>query len=120
MASIRELHQQLVKKERSATEIAQAALDRIAAVDGKVNSFLLVTGEHALARAKSIDAKIAAGEEIGLLAGIPIGVKDNICTKGVATTCASKILQNFVPPYEATVNQKLLPHDDSMLSGLRD
>jgi aspartyl-tRNA(Asn)/glutamyl-tRNA(Gln) amidotransferase subunit A len=56
MASIRELHQQLVKKERSATEIAQAALDRIAAVDGKVNSFLLVTGEHALARAKSIDA----------------------------------------------------------------
>ncbi len=108
MASIRELHQQLVKKERSATEIAQAALDRIESVDGKVNSFLLVTADHALARAKEIDAKIAAGEELGPLAGIPIGVKDNICTKGVATTCASKILKNFVPPYEATVNQKLL------------
>jgi aspartyl-tRNA(Asn)/glutamyl-tRNA(Gln) amidotransferase subunit A len=108
MVSIRELHQQLVKKERSATEITQAALDRITAVDGKVNSFLTVTADHALARAKSIDAKIAAGEELGLLAGIPIGVKDNICTKGVSTTCASKILQNFVPPYDATVNQKLL------------
>jgi aspartyl-tRNA(Asn)/glutamyl-tRNA(Gln) amidotransferase subunit A len=108
MASIRELHQQLVKKERSATEITQAALDRINAVDGKVNSFLAVTADHALERAKSIDAKIAAGEAIGLLAGIPIGVKDNICTKGVSTTCASKILQNFVPPYDATVNQKLL------------
>jgi aspartyl-tRNA(Asn)/glutamyl-tRNA(Gln) amidotransferase subunit A len=108
MASIRELHQQLTKKERSATEITQAALQRIEAVDGKVNSFLTVTADHALERAKSIDAKIAAGEEIGLLAGIPIGVKDNICTKGVSTTCASKILQNFVPPYDATVNQKLL------------
>jgi aspartyl-tRNA(Asn)/glutamyl-tRNA(Gln) amidotransferase subunit A len=108
MASIRELHQQLVTKARSATEITQEALKRIEAVDGKVNSFLTVTADHALERAKSIDAKIAAGEEIGLLAGIPIGVKDNICTKGVSTTCASKILQNFVPPYDATVNQKLL------------
>jgi aspartyl-tRNA(Asn)/glutamyl-tRNA(Gln) amidotransferase subunit A len=108
MASIRELQQQLTKKERSATEITQEALKRIEAVESKVNSFLLVTADHALERAKQIDAKIAAGEEIGSLAGIPIGVKDNICTKGVATTCASKILQNFVPPYDATVNQKLL------------
>jgi aspartyl-tRNA(Asn)/glutamyl-tRNA(Gln) amidotransferase subunit A len=108
MASIRELHQQLVKKERSATEITKAAIDRITAVDGKVNSFLTVTADHALERAQQVDAKIAAGEEIGMLAGIPIGVKDNICTKGVSTTCASKILQNFVPPYNATVNQKLL------------
>jgi aspartyl-tRNA(Asn)/glutamyl-tRNA(Gln) amidotransferase subunit A len=108
MASIRELQQQLTKKERSATEITQEALKRIEAVESKVNSFLLVTADHALERAKQIDAKIAAGEEIGSLVGIPIGVKDNICTKGVATTCASKILQNFVPPYDATVNQKLL------------
>ncbi|MBE9032877.1 Asp-tRNA(Asn)/Glu-tRNA(Gln) amidotransferase subunit GatA [filamentous cyanobacterium LEGE 11480] len=108
MASIRELHQQLVNKDRSATEIAQEALKRIDSVDAKVNSFLLVTPEHALAQAKQVDDKIAAGEDIGPLAGIPIGVKDNICTQGTKTTCASKILENFVPPYNATVNQKLL------------
>ncbi|MGI0490586.1 Asp-tRNA(Asn)/Glu-tRNA(Gln) amidotransferase subunit GatA [Alkalinema pantanalense CENA528] len=115
MASIRELHEQLVKKERSAVEITQAALDRIEAVDGKVQSFLMVTGDRALEQAKAVDAKIAAGEEIGLLAGIPIAVKDNICTKDVRTTCASRILENFVPPYDATVNQKLLDADMVMV-----
>ncbi len=108
MASIRELHQQLVKQQRSATEITQEALQRIEAIDSQVNSFLLVTAEQALEQAKQVDAKIAAGDKIGLLAGIPIGIKDNICTKGIRTTCASKILENFVPPYNATVNQKLL------------
>ena len=54
-----------------------------------------------------MDAKIAAGEEIGILAGIPIGIKDNLCTKGIVTTCASRILENFIPPYESTVTQKL-------------
>lgn len=115
MASIRELHEQLVKKERSAVEITQEALARIAAVDGKVQSFLMVTGDRALEQAKAVDAKIAAGEEIGLLAGIPIAVKDNICTKDVRTTCASRILENFVPPYDATVNQKLLDADMVMV-----
>jgi aspartyl-tRNA(Asn)/glutamyl-tRNA(Gln) amidotransferase subunit A len=107
MASIRELHTQLITKERSAVEITQAALDRIQAVDAQVHSFLQVTGDRALAQAQQVDAKLAAGEEIGLLAGIPIGIKDNMCTKGVTTTCASRILENFVPPYESTVTAKL-------------
>ncbi|NHC33689.1 Asp-tRNA(Asn)/Glu-tRNA(Gln) amidotransferase subunit GatA [Scytonema millei] len=108
MASIiRELHGQLVKKERSAVEITQEALDRIQALEPKIHSFLCVTADKALEQAKAVDAKIAAGEEIGLLAGIPVGVKDNMCTKGIPTTCASKILENFVPPYESTVTQKL-------------
>ncbi|MES1026656.1 Asp-tRNA(Asn)/Glu-tRNA(Gln) amidotransferase subunit GatA [Gloeocapsa sp. BRSZ] len=107
MASIRELHQQLVSKERSAVEITQEALQRIAALEPKLHSFLSVTADTALAQAQAVDAKIAAGEEIGLLAGIPIGIKDNMCTKGIRTTCASKILENFVPPYESTVTQKL-------------
>jgi aspartyl-tRNA(Asn)/glutamyl-tRNA(Gln) amidotransferase subunit A len=107
MASIREQHQQIVSKARSAQEITQEALDRISAVDGQLNSFLRVTGEQALAQAKAIDAKVAAGEEIGLLAGIPIGIKDNLCTQGIPTTCASKMLQNFIPPYESTVTAKL-------------
>ena len=107
MASIRELHQQLISKERSAVEITQEALDRIQAVEPQVHSFLQVTGDRALAQAQQVDAKLAAGEEIGLLAGIPIGIKDNMCTKGIRTTCASRILENFVPPYESTVTAKL-------------
>ena len=107
MTSIRELHQQLITKTRSAVEIAQESLDRIAAVEPKLHSFLHVTPRQAIAQARHVDAQIAAGEEIGLLAGIPIGIKDNLCTQGIPTTCASKILQNFVPPYESTVTQKL-------------
>ncbi|NJR16384.1 MAG: Asp-tRNA(Asn)/Glu-tRNA(Gln) amidotransferase subunit GatA [Calothrix sp. CSU_2_0] len=107
MSSIRKLHEQLVKKQRSAVEITQEALDRITAVDGKVQSFLHVTAEKALEQARAVDAKIAAGDAIGILAGIPIGIKDNMCTKGIPTTCASRILENFVPPYESTVTQKL-------------
>ncbi|MEH1803993.1 MAG: Asp-tRNA(Asn)/Glu-tRNA(Gln) amidotransferase subunit GatA [Nostoc sp.] len=107
MASIRELHHQLVKKERSAVEITQEALERIQALEPKLHSFLCVTADRALEQAGAVDAKIAAGEEIGLLAGIPVGIKDNMCTKGVPTTCASRILENFVPPYESTATQKL-------------
>ncbi len=107
MASIREIHQQLVKKERSATEIATEALDRINNLEPKLKAFLTVTPEVALEQAKAVDAKIASGEDIGILEGIPIGIKDNMCTKGIKTTCGSKILANFVPPYESTVTQKL-------------
>ncbi|MEZ2236509.1 Asp-tRNA(Asn)/Glu-tRNA(Gln) amidotransferase subunit GatA [Microcoleus sp.] len=107
MASIRELHRQLVNKERSAVEITQEALDRITQLEPKLKSFLCVTADRAMAQAVQVDAQIAAGEEIGLLAGIPIAVKDNMCTNGVPTTCASRILENFVPPYDATVVSKL-------------
>ncbi len=108
MASIRELHKQLVTKERSAVEITQETLDRIQALEPQIHSFLHVTAEKALEQARAVDAKIAAGEEIGMLEGIPVGIKDNMCTKGIPTTCASRILENFVPPYESTVTQKLL------------
>ncbi|MDF5717672.1 MAG: Asp-tRNA(Asn)/Glu-tRNA(Gln) amidotransferase subunit GatA [Rhizonema sp. NSF051] len=111
MVSIRELHKQLVTKERSAVEITQEALDRIQALEPKLHSFLCVTAEHALEVARTVDAKIAAGVEIGILAGIPIAIKDNICTQGIPTTCASRILENFIPPYESTVTQKLADAD---------
>jgi len=107
MTSIRELHQQLTTKARSAVDITQEALSRIQAVEPKLHSFLQVTAEQALTSAQQVDAQIAAGETIGLLTGIPIGIKDNLCTKGIPTTCASRILENFVPPYESTVTQKL-------------
>ncbi len=107
MASLRELHQQLVGKERTATEIAQEALERIHQLEPKLHSFLAITADRALAQAQRVDAQLAAGESIGLLAGIPTGIKDNLCTKGIPTTCGSYILKNFVPPYESTVTQKL-------------
>ena len=105
--SIKELHQQLVNKERTAEEIARETLEHIETVEPKVKAFLTITADRALATAKEVDAKIAAGESIGMLEGIPLGIKDNMCTKGIKTTCASQILANFVPPYESTVTQKL-------------
>lgn len=102
-----ELHQLLVKKEVSAEEICRAVLARINAVEDKIKAYVTITEELALEQARAVDRKIAAGEEISPLAGIPVAVKDNICTRGVRTTCSSKILYNFVPPYDATVVQKL-------------
>jgi aspartyl-tRNA(Asn)/glutamyl-tRNA(Gln) amidotransferase subunit A len=107
MASIRDLHQQLITKERSAVDIAQEALQRIHRLEPQLKSFLQITEDHALAQARAVDAQIAAGDAIGLLAGIPTGIKDNLCTKGIRTTCASRILENFIPPFESTVTERL-------------
>ena len=107
MSLIRELHRQLTQKERSAVEITQAYLSRIETLEPQLHSFLTVTADQALAQAQAVDQKIADGEAIGLLEGIPMGLKDNLCTEGIRTTCASKVLDNFVPPYESTVTQRL-------------
>lgn len=101
------LHDMLVNKEITSLELTQAVLARIDEVEGDVQAYLTVTRDEALAQAKAVDEKIARGEAIAFLEGIPGAIKDNICTKGVKTTCASKILQKFVPPYDATVVQKL-------------
>ena len=108
MSLIRELHQKLVKKECSAVEITTETLKTIESLEPKVRSFLAVTADRAMDLAKQVDAKIEAGEEIGLLSGIPIGIKDNMCTKGIPTTCGSRMLENFVPSYESTITHKLM------------
>ncbi|MEU0153658.1 Asp-tRNA(Asn)/Glu-tRNA(Gln) amidotransferase subunit GatA [Micromonospora fulviviridis] len=93
--------------ETSAVEVTQAHLDRIAAVDERVHAFLHVDTEGALAAARSVDERRAAGDELGPLAGVPVAVKDVLTTKGVPTTVGSKILEGWRPPYDSTVVQRL-------------
>ncbi len=101
------LHDMLVNKEITAVELASCLFDRMDEVEGEVKAYLTELRENALAQAKAVDEKIARGEAIAFLEGIPGAIKDNICTKGVKTTCASRMLENFVPPYDATVMEKL-------------
>ena len=102
-----ELADLLAQGSVSAREVAQAHLDRTAAVDGDVHSYLHVDAEGALAQADSVDRRRAAGESLHRLAGVPIAVKDVMATQGLPTTCGSKILQGWVPPYDATLVTRL-------------
>jgi aspartyl-tRNA(Asn)/glutamyl-tRNA(Gln) amidotransferase subunit A len=104
--TIHEAHYLLKKKEISAQELAQDVLARIETVDPKIGAYITMTGDLAMNQAKSADSAISTGK-MGILTGIPLAIKDLICTRGVKTTCASKILENFIPPYDATVMEKL-------------
>ena len=102
-----ELHELLQSKKISAVELTENIFDRIDEKENLIGAFLEITKNQALESAKKVDEKISRGEKISALEGIPCAIKDNICTKGIKTTCASKILENFVPPYDATVITKL-------------
>jgi aspartyl-tRNA(Asn)/glutamyl-tRNA(Gln) amidotransferase subunit A len=93
----------LLNKEISSKELTLSVLERIHEVDPKLSAYLGVTAELALKQAEEADKRLAKGEDVHPLTGIPIAIKDNICTVGVRTTCASRILENFIPPYDATV-----------------
>src|SRR5688572_17991946 len=109
--SAMELLGDLEARRVSSEELTKAYLGQIEREDGKVKAFLLVEPEKAIARAKEIDEQRAAGKAVGKLGGLPVAIKDVICTQGVKTTCASKMLENFVPPYDATVVKKLKAAD---------
>ncbi len=104
--TIGEAHRLLVRREVSAVELTRAVLERIAAVDSVIRAYVTVTEDLALAAAEAADRRIAAGDG-GPLTGVPVCVKDVICTAGVRTTCSSRMLESFVPPYDAHVVERL-------------
>ena len=112
--SIQEAHAQLTSRQISSVELTQACLDRIDAVEDRVQSFLTLTPEIALSQAADADRMLAAGEG-GPLTGVPVQIKDVMCTAGVPTTCASRMLENFVPVYNATAVERLMGQGAVML-----
>ncbi len=105
--TIAEWRHKLRRGEVSSKELVQEKIKRIRALDPKVHSFLTIADDLALRQAEKIDQARSSGEDLPLLAGIPLAIKDNLCTKGIKTTCSSRILENFVPPYESTVTSRL-------------
>ena len=105
--TVHELQDKLKNKELTITQITKAYADRIEEKEKDVQAFVTILAEDAIKQAEEIQNKIEKDEIKGEFAGIPIGIKDNICTKGVKTTCSSKMLENFVSPYDATVMEKL-------------
>ena len=112
--SIQEAHSQLTSRQISSVELTQACLDQIEAVEDRVQSFLTLIPETALAQAEAADRMLAAGEG-GPLTGVPVQIKDVMCTEGVPTTCGSRMLENFVPVYNATAVGRLLGQGAVML-----
>lgn len=104
--TIHEAHDLLKRREISSAELTRAVLDRIRDTDGGVGAYITVAGETAMARAGAADRAIAEGR-VGPLTGIPLAIKDLICTRGLRTTCASRILEEFIPPYDAGVIERL-------------
>lgn len=102
-----EIREMYDKKEITVPEVVKAFLDKIKEKDDSIKAYITVCEEEALKKAEEVQALFDKGEKLGSLAGIPIGIKDNICTRGIKTTCASKMLENFVSPYDATVIEKL-------------
>ena len=111
--TVHELQEKLANKELTITQITKAYVDRINEKEKDVRAFVTTLTDEATKQAEDIQAKVESGEITGDFAGIPIGIKDNMCTKGVKTTCSSRMLENFVAPYNATVVEKL--NDENMI-----
>jgi len=114
--SLKEIRDLIASKQVSAVESTQYFLNRISKLDGQVGAFLSILSDRALKKASHIDAKVNKGERVGLFAGVPFALKDNINLKGEKTTCASKILETFVSPFDATVS-RLIEQEDGIILG---
>ena len=116
--TVHELQDKLENKEITVTDITKAYIENIKKKEEKIGAFVTILEDEALKNAEEIQNKIESGEIKNSLAGIPIGIKDNICTKGVKTTCSSKMLENFISPYDATVMEKINAEKMVMLGKL--
>jgi aspartyl-tRNA(Asn)/glutamyl-tRNA(Gln) amidotransferase subunit A len=101
------LHEKLLRRDVSSEELTRSVLDRIEERNGELNAYITVTPESALEQAREADKRLSAGEASGALCGIPLAIKDLLTTRGIRTTCGSRMLENFVPPYDSTVVRKL-------------
>lgn len=116
MGSIAKIHEMLVSKQCSCAELTKSYLDEIDKSNSELNAYVNVTPDEAMKTAEAVDKKIVAGEEIGMLEGVPMTLKDNISTKGIETTCCSKILTGYKPIYDATV-WELLQNQNAVMLG---
>ncbi len=116
MGSIAKIHEMLVGKQLSCAELTKSYLDEIDKSNSELNAYVNVTPDEAMKTAEAVDKKIAVGEEIGMLEGVPMTLKDNISTKGIETTCCSKILTGYKPIYDATV-WELLQNQNAVMLG---
>lgn len=116
--TIHELREKILNKEINVINLIEYIIKRISELEPKINAFTTFTFDKAREKAKEVQDKIDKGQTVGRLAGIPIGIKDNICTKGIKTTCSSKMLENFIPPYDATVVEKLEAEDAIIIGKL--
>ena len=112
----RDIREKIINRELTAGQVIEAYLNNIEEVEDEINAFITIDKEGARAQAQRIDEKLKNGEELGRLAGIPIGIKDNIMTKDMKTTCGSKMLNNFVSPYDATVIE-IIKEEDGIIIG---
>lgn len=110
LTSIKEYHQKLVSGETTAVSTVEAYFEKIEKIDTEINAFISTDKKAALKAASEVDVKVKSGQKLGLLEGVPFSIKDMFCTKGVATTAGSKMLKDFVPPYDATVIKNLKDH----------
>ncbi len=113
-----QLRDMLKNKELSSAELTKAYIDKIKTRDKDIGAYISYNHDNALKKAEEVDKKFAKGDELSPLAGIPCAIKDNICTRGIKTTCASKMLKDFIPPYDAHVMEKLNAQDIVMLGKL--
>jgi len=113
--TIHQAHQLLKNREVSSLELTRAVLDHIEKTEDKVHAFVSITAEKALIQAAQADERIK-GDDLSPLTGVPVTIKDNMCTRGVTTTCSSKMLENFIPPYDATVVERL-NHEGMVMVG---
>jgi len=109
--SANNIKEKIIKREITAQEVVEDLFECIDLKEPSIKAYLYLDKEGALLKAKEIDEKISNGGKVGLLAGIPVAIKDNICTSGMKTTCASKILEDFIPPYDAFVVKRIKEED---------